>query len=125
MFKTMTSVLDKRKTPSIDEILKIQSYVFCRWLTGSPKMVSVANDINRFDKIPIQNQYLLVKHQFAGKINYVPYPKKGKTNNARDVEIIQDMLKLSTDKAIDYLKYISQDELKMLVTQYELRRSRK
>jgi hypothetical protein len=72
MFKTLTGVLDKNKNPSNEEIKKIPSFIFCKWLGNDYRTIFMGNDINRYDKIPITNQYEMVKSKFAGKIKNIP-----------------------------------------------------
>lgn len=118
MFKTMTSVLDKKKNPSQEQIKKISSFIFVRWLAGSPLTILAANIINRYDKIPIENQYQMIKGVFAGKIGYIPYPKKQQLQIQKKIKYLSEHYKISHEKACDYLKYISDEQLKEIVDMY-------
>ena len=71
MFPVMWTSLDKNKTPSEADLKKIQSFVYCKWLAGDYRTIATANTINQYSDIPIENQYYLVKNQFAGKIRNI------------------------------------------------------
>lgn len=118
MFKTMTSALDPKKNPSQEEIQKIPSYIFCRWLSGNPHTILAANQINYYDDIPIENQYKMIKSVFAGKIKYIPYPKNVSQDKMKKVEYLADYFKISEEKASEYLELISEDELNSIVNMY-------
>ena len=74
----MWTSLDKNKTPSEADLKKIQSFVYCKWLAGDYRTIATANTINQYSDIPIENQYYLVKNQFAGKIRNIKYVKSEK-----------------------------------------------
>lgn len=125
MFKTLTSALDPKKNPTTEEIQKIPSFIFTRWLSGSPHAISAANAINLYSDIPIENQYYMVKYAFGGKIKYIPYPKNVSEDKLKKVQFIADHFKISEEKAQEYLEFISKDELEKIVniyTEYELKK---
>ena len=114
----MTGVLDKKKNPTSEEIQKIPSYIFLKWLAGSPLTILAGNQINFYDKIPIENQYRMIKNVFAGKIKYIPYPKKAQLNTQKKIGYLCEHFKISTEKAQEYLEFISKEELKEIVDMY-------
>ena len=118
MFKTMTSVLDVKKNPSDEEIQKIPSYIFCRWLSGNPHTLLAANQINLYDAIPIENQYKMVKNVFAGKIKFIPYPKNESADKLKKIEFVSKHFNISLEKAQEYLDFISESELKKIIDMY-------
>lgn len=125
MFKTLTSSLDLKKNPTEEEIKKIPSFIFTRWLSGSPHAISAANAINLYTDIPIENQYYMVKYAFGGKIKYIPYPKNETVDKLKKVQFIADYFKINEEKATEYLDIISKEELKKIVdmyTEYELKK---
>lgn len=125
MFKIMTSSIKPNAAiPTDDELKKVSSFMFCNWLSGNRSMLQLATVFNNYNAIPIKCQYLAVKYKYGGKINYVPYPKKSKVDSGKKIEVIMEMVDLSLEKAVDYLKYISKEEYKMLKTEYELRHTR-
>ncbi len=118
MFKTITSVLDKKKNPSHTDIQKISPYIFVRWLAGSPMTILAANQLNIYNKIPIENKYYLIKNVFGGKIKYIPYPKKDKEDKQKKIDYLSTYFKISHLKAQEYLEFISDEELKYIVDMY-------
>lgn len=123
MFPTMWTALDKNKTPTDADFKKIQSFMFCKWLSGDPRTIATANTINQYYDIPIENQYYLVKNQFAGKIRNIKYVKSEKDEaDENTISILCRHYKISTEKAKDYLDYISPDELKYLKELYTVRK---
>lgn len=118
MFKIMTGVLNKKKNPTDVEIEKIPSFLFCRWLSGSPLCIMAANQINFYYDIPIVNQYKMIKNVFAGKIKFIPYPKKVQEDTHKKIEYLSEHFKISIQKAQEYLEFISPKELKQIVDMY-------
>ena len=124
MFKTMTGVLDSKKNPTDDEIKKISSFIFCRWLSGNPYTIIAANQINYYYDIPIENQYNMIKSAFAGKVKYIPYPKAEKEENIKAIEYLVEYFKISFEKAREYLELISKEELNSIIEMYETKSGR-
>lgn len=122
MFKTMTGCLDPKKSPSIDDLQKIPSFVFCRWLSGNIYTILAANQINYYFDIPIENQYNMIKNVFAGKIKYIPYPKKEPESDLEKQKIIEylcDYFKINNYDAVEYLDLISKEELTKIIEMYK------
>lgn len=118
MFKTMTGVLNPKLNPSPEEIQKIPSYIFCRWMAGNPHTIIAANMINLFDKIPIENQYLMVKNAFAGKIKYIPYIKDTSEKELKQVQYVSEHFKINNELAREYINLMDKNELNDLVQMY-------
>lgn len=119
MFKTMTNITKPGNIPSDSDIAKIPSFIMCNWMSGSPRMVHMANTFNQFSDIPIKNQFLTAKFEFQGKVNYVPYPKKIKDEMSKNELIIQEMLQLSNEKSKLYASLISDEEMNELSETYK------
>ena len=123
MFPVMWSSLDKNKTPSEADLKKIQSFVYCKWLAGDYRTIATANTINQYSDIPIENQYYLVKNKFTGKISNIKYIKADKDDsNLAMLSILEKHFKISTEKAKEYLTFISNDELNYLKESYAERK---
>ncbi len=110
MFPTMWSSLDKSKNPTDEDLNKIQSYIFCKWLSGDYRTIYDANIFNLYN-IPVKNQYFYIKHKHAGNIRNIKYIKSNKDDINIDVNNISNFYKVNLDKAREYLEFISQDEL--------------
>ena len=92
MFKTMGTVF-KNQYPQKEDIKKISSFVFIRWLSNNKLTVIPANIINYNYNIPIENQYKFLKdyYKLTGinkKVSFIKYNKNEKEN-----EIIQNIAK--------------------------------
>lgn len=125
MFKTLTSALDPKKHPTPEEIQKIPSFIFTRWLSGSPHAIQAANAINMYSDIPIENQYYMVKYAFGGKIKYIPYPKNISEDKLKKVQFIAMHFKINEEKAQEYLDLMDAKEFNNIVsmyTEYELKK---
>lgn len=118
MFQTLTGVLDPKKNPSVEEIKKIPSFIFCRWLSGHRATIGAANMFNLYNDIPIENQYKMIKVAFGGKIKYIPYPKNVTINSVKSTEFISTHFNISYEKAQEYLEFLSKEELKYIVQMY-------
>jgi len=118
MFKTLTGCLDKRKNPTDEEINKIPSYIFCRWLSGNPHTISAANQINFYYNIPMPQQYKMIKSAFAGKIKYIPYPKNVSVNELKEVQYIAVHFNINTEKAKEYIELMDPKEKQEIVQMY-------
>lgn len=123
IFKTMGTTL-KGDHATEQEIKEIPSYIFCRWLSGNPNTVTIANIFNYFDKIPIENQYEAVRTIFHGKIRYIPYPKSESDDTQKNLEYIQKYFNVNTERAKEYLEVISKDELAKIVRAYQIMENR-
>lgn len=119
MFKTMTSALNPRANPSLEEINKIPSYIMCRWLSGNSVTVQAANAINLYSDIPIENQFNMIKSAFAGRVKFIPYPKNNSEQELKSVEYLSRHFNISLEKAKEYLTLIDDDELNSIIEMYE------
>lgn len=122
IFKTMSMSLSQGKV-SESEIKEIPSYIYSRWLSGSPYYIQVANLFNRYSDIPVPNQFEMVqnysKYNLKNRIKYIPYPKGQSEKEIKDIEYISKYYKCSTERAKEYLGLISEKELNRLRTAYE------
>lgn len=116
----MMKALNKpgNKMPTAEEIDKIPSYIFCRWLSGNPYTIQAANQINLYDKIPVYNQFHLVNKAFGSKIRYIPYPKNIKESGSQEIDILVKHFNINENTARDYLELISPEELTYLLKIY-------
>lgn len=118
MFKTMVGVVNPKYKPKKEDILKIPSFVFCRWLSGNRATIATANEININYNIPIENQYYMVRHLFMGKVGFIPYPKQVQNEDTEVIEHLVDYFKISHEKAREYVKIIDKNELNDIIKMY-------
>lgn len=119
MFKTLTGLLDPKKTLNTEEVKKIPSWLLCRWLSGNPNTLKMANVFNVYSGIPVECQAKMVRDTFAGKVKYIPYPKQTKHQDEKSVEYVAEYFKISLPKAREYIEVMSEDELKNIVQMFE------
>lgn len=119
MFKTMTGVMDPKKNPSEEEINKIPSYIFCRWLSGSAHCIQAANMINVYHNIPMVNQYKMIKAAFGGRVKYIPYPKNNDEKILKQQEYVARHFNINADLAKEYIEFMDEKELNNIIEMYE------
>lgn len=112
IFETMQTTLNG-KSISDEEISKIPSYIFCKWLSGNKYTILASNEINKFYNIPIECQYKMIKSAFQGKIKFIKFPKNSK-DLTQDIEKISKYYNVSIEKAKMYLEFISDEELNLI-----------
>lgn len=118
-FKVMTSCLNKKIKISEEEIEKIPSYVFLRWLSGSPYTVLAANFINMYNKIPVTNQFYMIRHAFGDKIKFIKYPKgSNEKGDSYELECLMKYFNISLEKAKEYRELIDEKELQNIVQMF-------
>lgn len=120
MFNTFFTTLDKSKTPTMESINKISSFIYCKWLAGNINSIAIANEINKYYDIPIENQYFLAKYSLAGRVRSVKYVKSDKFDDSR-LDILCKHFKINKIKAMEYLEIISKEELSYILSLYELK----
>lgn len=118
MFKTLTSAIDPKKTPTPVDIQKIPSYIFCKWLSGNPMTMQAANAINLYPDIPIENQYWVVKNAFAGKVKFIPYPKNVTEDALKKVEFVAKHYNINEEKAQEYIDLMDSKQLHDIIQMY-------
>ena len=105
------------------DIAGIPPFLFCRFLSGSSQMLQAVNILNRYNNIPIQNQYQFIRSLFHGKVRYVKYPKGEKEENPEYIDYLMDYFKISRERAREYLGMIEKDELDHIVKIYKVMES--
>lgn len=120
-FNDIFTVLKGEKyspTPSDEELEKIPSFMFCRYLGGNPSTIFAANQFNMYHKeIPMPLQYKMVKQVFGGKKLYSQLPKKSKTSE--DLDCLCKHFKISRDKAKEYRTFLSDAEFEDINISYK------
>jgi hypothetical protein len=115
MFDTLKTLLNNR-TPSEEEINKINSFVMIKWLSGNRSTVIPANFININYNIPLYNQYKFLDDYFIltgvkKKINFIKFPK----NISKESEIIENIQRyynVNPETAKKYYELMSKEDKK-------------
>ena len=118
MFNTIFTSFDKNKNPSDEDIQKISPFIYARYLSGHPSTIQTANLFNQYNKIPIVNQYKMVKSQFGGQRLFIKMPKTPKEDTLKQVEYVSEFFKINEEKAKDYIKFMDKAELDNIVKMY-------
>lgn len=110
LFQVMTSVT-KGYEPTDEEIRMIPAFIWCRYLSGDPRLLPYAIMFNNSD-IPMRLQYKTIAclcQKF--KIKYIPYPKNVQVSEDKIINMIQEHFKINSEKAKEYLELMSPEEL--------------
>ncbi len=118
MFKTLFKALDKNPQVQEEDINKIPSFIFCKWLGNNPYSIQAANQINQYYNIPMVNQFHMINKAFGGKKIYIKYPKNAQ-KDSEHTELLQKHYKISADKAREYKKLLSSEQINSIIKMYE------
>lgn len=121
----MTSAIKDVPMPKDEDLKKVSPYMFCKWLSGSRATIQTAQFLNNNDNIPFRVQFLYTKMKHKGTVGFIQFPKKEQAVTSKQIDVIQFMLNMSCEKAIEYLEFIADDEYKELQKAYNLRKGRK
>lgn len=105
IFNTFQDCLAGRVFPENQEF---NSFMFCRYLGNSPKMIFYANFLNCYE-IPNKSQYKFIQSikNKPYSIKWIKIPKQEtKDLENKDYEKIMQKYKISYSKAYDYLKIL-------------------
>jgi len=119
-FKHIFTVLKKTATPSDEELNKIPSFMFCRFLGGHPVTIMPANEFNKYHKeIPMDIQFKMIKSIFAGKGIFPVMLKKLPQEDHLDS--LCKHFKISRERAREYRTYLSDEEFDEINKIYEIK----
>lgn len=117
MFQVMSSVT-KGYEPTPEELKSISPFIWCRYLCGSPKLISYALLFNNSD-VPMDLQYRIIRNACKMmNIKYIPYPKNLKEESSKELEALSWYFKINPAKSKEYLELISKDELNNIMSLY-------
>ena len=109
-YQVMTSILSNYE-PSMEEKLSLNSFFYCRYLSGNIETSQIGNIINIYhDQLPLNIQYdignILVNKK---KIKFIQVPKKEK----HDSELVDNVCryyKISIDNAKQYINLMNEEQ---------------
>ena len=113
MFKTFST-----KYVKDEEIDKIPSYQFCMYLGTNIMTIQPANQINKYDKIPMINQFYMMRHALKDRKVYCKFLKNDKSFTKMNF-LIMHFYKVSPDKSQEYKEMLSESELSHLEEIYK------
>ena len=119
-FNDIFTVFKNSPLPSDEEIEKIPSFMFCRFLSTNQYTIMAANEFNKFHKeIPTHLQYKMVKQVFKGKNIYCSMPKKLPEETSLDN--LCEYFKISRSKANEYITFMSPQEIEAINNIYKFK----
>lgn len=117
-WNVLSSSFKKDFYPTDEELKDISSFVFCRFISNHPFGALVANFINVYPEIPIENQYQLVRFSMP-KLQYLKYPTAKKIEKTEILENIMEYYNCSEKTAFEYLELMTEDEKERIRKKYE------
>ena len=121
IFQIMTTAIWS-KDAKLEDVKKIPSFLFCRWLSGNQYTLFAANMINQYYDIPIENQYQMIKKAFGGKIKFIKFPKGLSEKSESVIDAISQRFKVNHDLAREYLDFIDKKELDDILSMYSAKK---
>ena len=110
MFTVFKKCLNPRATFTDEDVGKVNEFVFCRWLSGNPNTLQLAQFFNQYPNVPMKLKLQMVQKVVNGKIRYIPYPKQEKDINEL-INKISLYYNVNNNIAKLYLEFISKDEM--------------
>lgn len=114
MFTVFKKILTKNAEITDEDIGKISDFVFCRWLSGNPNTLQLAQFFNLYYDIPLAVKVKMAQKVLGGKIRFIQYPKSIKDTSSDDVKAVSEFYNISLAKANLYMEFISDDELRFI-----------
>ena len=124
MFNVFKNVMSKSHQFTEEELKKFNSFMFCRWLSGTFDTLKIAQCINLNYNIPDELQLKLAQYALNGKKRFIPFPKALKMNEEyeNNLKYISEYYNVSIDKAKMYLELMSKEEFEYIKYQINTKR---
>ena len=117
-YNVMKSSVDKKITPSIEEIKKVNSFFLVRYISNDPASIYIANALNCNFRIPIEAQYNFVLNSTLDKVAFINYPKKERIVSDKHLKIISEHFKITEIVAKDYVKIMGEEKTLEIISHY-------
>lgn len=111
LFKVLNSCL-KGPRASDEEIAQISSWMLCRWLSGDPRTIEIANCINQLSDMPIDAQYNFVRGLLHDKMKFIRFPKTPKNVSDKMTLRIAERYRCNPSLVPELLSLMSEEEIK-------------
>jgi len=115
----MYNAIKANDKSNIEDIKKISSFAFSKWLSGNAYTINFGNLFNYYSDIPVDVQYKMVNQTFAGKIKYIPYIKIEKDDKTKQDYIIATHYNIGIEKTKEFSSFMSEDEINYLNDLYK------
>lgn len=121
MFTVFKKILNKGKITD-EDLEKVNEFVMCRWLSGSPQTIQIAQMLNIYYKMPLKAQVLLIQSLLGGKVRFIPYPKSEKVedNLKETIDALCFYYNFNEERAREYISLSSTEELEKVVATYKI-----
>lgn len=122
-FKVMTSLLNNSQ-PTEKEILTLNSFFMCRWLSNDPNTLPMGNIVNMNYNMPLTIQYKFCEDYIAIKNlkEKVSFIKSTKDKQNKDFQKLMDNIqkkyKINEIIAQDYYNLMDNDEKNKIYNMY-------
>lgn len=112
MFNVFKNVLSPKHQFTDEELKKFNSFMFCRWLSGTFETLKIAQCINLNCRIPDELQLKLAQCAINGKKRFIPFPKSAKLDEQYEEKLkyISQYYNVSLEKAKLYYRFMNDDE---------------
>lgn len=124
MFNTFKKILTNQPIHQSDAD-KVSPFLLLRWLSGDPRLLGMANQINNTpSNIKLDNLVLCrgIQETLKGKIKFIKYPQSKKDKQYEiDVTQIAKYFEVSKTEAIEYYEWMVQhcpEEIDILKSYY-------
>ena len=115
-WKVMNAIFKPGVRPTKEEISKVGSFFFCRFLGSNEHSVGIGNIINLYDKIPIQNQYQLARGlsrqlELHKKVDVIHYQHQKTPKNIEEIlQKLELYYKVNRETSLRYLELMASNE---------------
>lgn len=120
IFDILNSVSGIKNDLSNEEKFKsiYNPFMINRFLSMSPDTVFFANWVNQHSNIPDKYQYLIYLYGIEKKKRFFKYEKAEK--QTEDIQAIKDYYKINTNKAMEFERLLSNEQIKQLKKKMEI-----
>ncbi len=114
-YKIQASILSK-EMPSLEQVKKISSFFFTRWLSMNRFTAPASNVLNKFYNIPPEVQYIFVNDyaeltDLRNKVKFIGFQKDKKDENLQKLlDNISRLYKVNENTAMEYFDLMNDTE---------------
>lgn len=121
MFNVFKNCLVASHEFTDEELKKFNSFMFCRWLSGTYDTLKIAQCINLNYQMPSEIQLKLAQSLLKGKKRFIPFPKAVKMDEEyeKKLKYISEYYNVSLNNAKLYLRFMSDEEFNHIKTQID------
>jgi hypothetical protein len=118
-YEVMKSAVDKKFTPTAEEIKSMNSFFLIRYVSNDPNSIYIANILNCNPNIPIEAQYNFIRNSTLDKVAFINYPKKEKTLPQKDLKVIMKHYNINEKLAKEYISIMGEEKTNEILEKYK------